>query len=1068
MQLHTTIMKPLALLFATAMSMAASAQVMLVTSSAPEKATRFALDENAARLQFTAEGGTQRVGVSTNLNFTVGKTGEWCDVTTTADGITVTASRNDAAETRSTELDVVVRDGFSTKLQVSQLGTAPAILADCKEMTLNDNADKFTITITTNTDVELTLPDWVTTATEPAKGVVQYQFTATRLEEEGTSRTGEIVFADKNGEAASVRVALEQRFDGYPRFAVMSDTHFGNSVGEGPVVKVTKALRNILSKTPRVDALFICGDLTDWGTPEQYKQFKSVFDDSSIVPSDLPVYVMMGNHDNYADNALKNYLVLGQPYHRLIDIKGYPFITTSMNGGGWDDYAPEEVEALGENLAEAARRYPGKPIFVFTHVPPKNTVYGTCDGEGGWGSNVLTSTLKKYPQVVIFGGHSHFPLGDPRSIHQADFTTINDGSATYSEIEPGVVNEGIHPANYGYVTEACVVHVDASSNVEVQRWDTYGNEEMLPRWRIEAPHDGSRFVYTDKRTGGTAPKWNAGSEVKVTDVANQSCKVTFPQATDDENVHHYLVELVADGQVKATHSVFSGYYLNSRMPETLTVTITGVPDGLTMTARVKAYDSYKNISEPLESEPFVTEKYQPDPSVVMPVADLFDLSFSTDGSVRDVSARGISVRKGTITPKVTFDEMMNRNVATFDGSSSCYYAVDYAEDAAIRTAFANGFTFEVMYRPSDTGNVCPLSAQESGGAGVEQASGGLIQFYCHVGGGYKNLKSSVKAEAGNYYHVVAVYDKAAAKTRIYINGAPAGEMDAKGEFGFPSKVAAQWIAVGGDASISDKTQYTFEGEIAVARMYGSALSRDEAYLLYEDATGENYQPDPDAKKPMADLFDVDFAADGTASDISDHAVVVVAGNTPPKVEHDETLNRNVAVFEGTNQCFYRIDYAKDEVIRQALTNGFTLEVMYNPANTKNVCPLSAQEGGGAGIEQGSGGLIQFYCRVGGGYKVVKSNVKAQPGQYYHVLAVYDPAAEIVKMYIDGKPAGSLPAQGSFGFPSDEAAQWFCVGGDANGSGNSQYNFEGSIAVARMYAHPVNRDEAHLLYQSVAH
>ena len=29
---------------------------------------------------------------------------------------------------------------------------------------------------------------------------------------------------------------------------------------------------------------------------------------------------MLGNHDNYADGAQQNYLVLNQPYHQLIDI----------------------------------------------------------------------------------------------------------------------------------------------------------------------------------------------------------------------------------------------------------------------------------------------------------------------------------------------------------------------------------------------------------------------------------------------------------------------------------------------------------------------------------------------------------------------------------------------------------------------------------------------------------------------------------------------------------------------------------------------------------------------------
>ena len=97
------------------------------------------------------------------------------------------------------------------------------------------------------------------------------------------------------------------------------------------------------------------------------------------------------------------------------------------------------------------------------------------------------------------------------------------------------------------------------------------------------------------------------------------------------------------------------------------------------------------------------------------------------------------------------------------------------------------------------------------------------------------LKSSVTAKAGEYYNVVAVYDKDAAKVRMFVNGAPAGEMAASGAFGFPSATAAQWFAIGGDASKSTTAQYALDGEVCVARMYDHALSRDEAYRLYEKA-----------------------------------------------------------------------------------------------------------------------------------------------------------------------------------------------------------------------------------------
>lgn len=1055
-----------------AMAVAASAQVVLVTSAPREGASHLAVDQSANNLQFTSAEGQKTVSVNTNLKYALntGKA-QWCTTTINPDGsFAVKVEANAGKEARQATLNLVARDNNSHTYEISQLGSAPSILSNAQKITLSDNATDFTVTLTTNTEVDVKTPEWITTSSSNKDGdyTVTYSFKATQLAQAGTSRTDNITVSDKAGKAKSLTISVEQSFRGYPRFAVISDTHFGNNVGEGPMVKVPKALKNLQNCGEKLDAIFICGDLTDWGNPDQYVKFKKVFDDRSIMPADLPVYVMMGNHDNYADNALKNYLVLNQPYHQLIDIKGYPFITTSMDGGSWSDYAPEEIQALADNLARAAKNYPGKPIFVFTHVPPTNTVYGSCQGEGGWGTSVYDNVLKKYPQVVLFAGHSHFPLADPRSIDQTNYTTINDGSCTYSEIEPGVVNEGIHPAKYDYVTEGCIVNVDKASNVEVERWDTYTNEEILPRWYINAPHDGSQFVYTKARKGGDAPKWAADSKVEVTKVENEGCTVSFPQATDDENVHHYVIELVEKGsdEVLANHGIFSGYYLNSRAPKSFTVRLEGIPNGKTLTARVKALDSYKNASEYIVSEAFTTTKYVPSPDAKMPTADLFDIQFGKNGTATDASANGVKVLHGNSLPNTSLNETTNRYVASFTGSNQCFYRVNYNDNEKIKNALKNGFSIEVNYKPNTTGNVCPLSAQEGGGCGIEQASGGLIQFYCHVGGGYKVLKSTVTAEVGKSYHVVAVYDKKAQKTRIFVNGSPAGEMDAKGDFDFPSNEAAHWFAIGGDAHTSSNCQYALEGEISVARMYTSALSRDEAYLLYEDATGANYHPSADAKKPTADLFNLEFGDNGNVSDVSSRHISVKTGTEAPKTSLNETYNRTQATFAGSRQSFYRVDYANDETMQKAFNNGFSFEVLYKPTNTNNVCPMSAQESGGCGIEQASGGLIQFYCHIGGSYKVLKSNVKAKANHYYHVVAVYDKDKAQTRIYIDGEPAGEMVAEGSYGFPPKKEAWWIAVGGDAHTSENAQYNLSGDVVIARMYGKTLNRDEAFLLFKDV--
>ena len=143
--------------------------------------------------------------------------------------------------------------------------------------------------------------------------------------------------------------------DGYPRFIVISDTHFGNTVGKGPMEKVPQALKHLTGKTPKADAVFVVGDITNNGNPEQYDQLLSVFNNRANVPEDMPVYFMMGNHDNYSGaNAASTYMSkIGQPLHQYVTIKGYPFITVSETGSDQNDFNAAAVKFLSDNLAKA-------------------------------------------------------------------------------------------------------------------------------------------------------------------------------------------------------------------------------------------------------------------------------------------------------------------------------------------------------------------------------------------------------------------------------------------------------------------------------------------------------------------------------------------------------------------------------------------------------------------------------------------------------------------------------------------------------------------------------------------
>ncbi|MDR0427659.1 MAG: metallophosphoesterase, partial [Dysgonamonadaceae bacterium] len=663
-------------------SLSVSAQRTFVSSIAERNATYLTIANQDAAKYFFSNASNQMIDVETNLSLNVKSDRTWCKPSVNGKKVTIAVDPNTEAPGRTATVTVYGKDNKSRTVAVTQLGTGSGILINEKEINLTNYRLDFSLGITGNILFTIDVPDWINeSAQTPRIGFQEYTFSAKEITEAIGERRGFIVIKTANNEVPEIKIPVSQVYEGYPRFAVISDVHFGNSQGEGPMVKVPKALKNLTSHG-KLDALFIVGDLTDGGTAAQYTQFVQVMSNPANFtnPVDTMIY-MMGNHDNYATqtnyiNGLKP-LNNGKPYpmDQYIVIKGYPFITISQRSGdntdasnaavGEKSYPKEVQEKLRTWMKKAAEECPGKPIFVFTHVPPKHTCYSSWPGEGDgtswptWSMKTLNPILNEYPQAVVFGGHSHFPIGDPRSIHQGVnpgsdkqnfFTGINTGSTTYSEIHKPSVYEGIHPDRYAYVTEGMILSVQPNNDVKIQRYDTYRNEEMHPEkpWMLKAPHDGTMFRYADKRDAGDtnpnglvlrnglpAPVFADNAAVTLDASATNSVSVTFPQATDDEYVFRYRVEVKnSEGNTVSEVYQFSYFYLNSEMPATLTTTVGGLSSNTTYTVKVTALDSYDNASTSLVSGEFATGTYTPTPGSSKPAEStlILDVAFNENGT----------------------------------------------------------------------------------------------------------------------------------------------------------------------------------------------------------------------------------------------------------------------------------------------------------------------------------------------------------------------------------------------------------------------------------------------------
>ena len=132
-----------------------------------------------------------------------------------------------------------------------------------------------------------------------------------------------------------------------------------------------------------LDAVMICGDMTDWGREIEYAAFSRII--SEECPDGTEMLVCMGNHEfieeretegiNAFDNYRK-YVYENVDTHEIIN--GYHFIGLSYSDKD-ENYSSEKIDWLKAELDKAVADTGDKPVFVFQHPHPTLTVYGSIN-----------------------------------------------------------------------------------------------------------------------------------------------------------------------------------------------------------------------------------------------------------------------------------------------------------------------------------------------------------------------------------------------------------------------------------------------------------------------------------------------------------------------------------------------------------------------------------------------------------------------------------------------------------------------------------------------------------------
>ncbi len=672
-------------------------------------------------------------------------------------------------------------------------------------------------------------------------------------------------------------------------FAAISDTQHKYS-GIDTLSKFKNALKQLddlaLENSDGLDAVLFVGDLVQNAQTSQVKEFKTAYEEI-FSPSNVPLIFSLGNHDvncnagyTYENLNMESfYSIFGESYrsyeketsdlsigctHTIV--KGYHFLCINPidaeyigTDAGGVRYSEAAKKWLDETLAKITTEYPNQYVFVNTHPMLYGTTYGSTllTGNHRWYTKDLTSIVEKYPQVITFGGHTHFPINDERSIMQDKFTSIGCGSVTYMAIENGFSNvNGTVPSDASEVSSGHLLEVDANGNIRVTRMNFTDNSQYKTAWTLYAPKaDGSHLKsYTAERANSNkAPQMNGNISVTSSVIGGSTVgSVTFDAGTDDDFVHHYVIKVTntANGSVVKELKHLTDFYLYSDpadMSASYSIALGSLQSGNEYKVEVIAVDSWGAQSNSLTTTVQVSDSG----TAELPDA-IVDIDFNEDGTATDKKGNSTFELVGgaSIGVKEFKHNGATKSLAAINVTSSGQsgtLTIDKYTSETISNLYngASGFTFEAFYISRDTdgtdkGTAGILCSTEFGGLGIATTSYGTPGFctYTTEKKSYKYTYAKSKASETELTHVVttAIVYEDTLYTAIYVNGELAGSEESAGKLWLEDTrylPYANQLSVGNDIGPNGFPMKDFS--CVDIKIYDVALNANQVSTAYDNA-----------------------------------------------------------------------------------------------------------------------------------------------------------------------------------------------------------------------------------------
>ncbi len=426
-------------------------------------------------------------------------------------------------------------------------------------------------------------------------------------------------------------------------FGAISDVHINVKATKNKGM-FTNALNQLLAEAAKKDpnglrGLTVAGDMVsnlskgDKSANSEITRFATILSEYKNKSLGTNVLVAVGNHDTRSTLTFQPSLketYLGADYYAMdVDsnlekgyrhsvLFGYHFLVVEPASYGYGTpFAADVLTWIDNTLADITAKDPSSYVFVVTHPTIADTTYGSeVDFEPGhsrWRTENLGAVLEKYPQVIVFTGHTHTPVFDERSIMQTAFTAVNCGSTADTAFEldkyDNMVNDKTQLAvPNGEVSTGLLVQIDEGGNVRITRMLFSEKKEIKTAWELPAPQaDGSHLTLyrrAEREAANTAP--SLSGPLTLTAGEGHTLTLSLPAGTDDDFVHHYEIQIVdtATGKTAKTVLALSDFYARATAADMLKTFTYSIPMEKAGSYRVlvKAVDSWDAVSGTVSGE----------------------------------------------------------------------------------------------------------------------------------------------------------------------------------------------------------------------------------------------------------------------------------------------------------------------------------------------------------------------------------------------------------------------------------------------------------------------------------